>query len=95
MTSQQINQPQRASSSSDEDLEALELAQIETSRLQHILTLGSTRSDRLRKSAHEKSLSMGKGKKFPLQLPAADEYIVEFDGPDDPEHPFNWSFSVK
>ncbi|KJK63893.1 Major Facilitator Superfamily protein [Aspergillus parasiticus SU-1] len=40
-------------------------------------------------------LSMGEGKAFPPLLPNEDDYIVTFDGPDDPEHPFNWSFTVK
>ncbi|QRD81343.1 bicyclomycin resistance protein [Aspergillus flavus] len=38
---------------------------------------------------------MGEGKAFPPLLPNEDDYIVTFDGPDDPEHPFNWSFTVK
>lgn len=40
-------------------------------------------------------LSMGAGKPIPPALPDATEYVVEFDGPDDPAHPLNWSFLVK
>ncbi|KAE8160756.1 major facilitator superfamily domain-containing protein [Aspergillus tamarii] len=40
-------------------------------------------------------LSMGEGKVLPPLLPDEDDYIVTFDGPDDPQHPFNWSFPVK
>ncbi|RAL08459.1 MFS transporter [Aspergillus homomorphus CBS 101889] len=38
---------------------------------------------------------MGAGKPFPPPLPDPADYVVEFDGPDDPNHPFNWSFAVK
>ncbi|PYI07019.1 bicyclomycin resistance protein [Aspergillus sclerotiicarbonarius CBS 121057] len=38
---------------------------------------------------------MGQGKVLPPPLPDREDYVVAFDGPDDPEHPFNWSLSVK
>ncbi|OJJ39635.1 hypothetical protein ASPWEDRAFT_105336 [Aspergillus wentii DTO 134E9] len=38
---------------------------------------------------------MGEGKSFPPALPELEEYEVTFDGPEDPEHPYNWSLSVK
>lgn len=41
------------------------------------------------------ALSMGAGKPIPPPLPDSKEYIVEFDGPDDPGHPLNWSLTVK
>lgn len=44
---------------------------------------------------HQGILSMGAGKPIPPLLPDSKEYIVEFDGPDDPTHPLNWSFTVK
>jgi len=44
---------------------------------------------------HQGALSMGAGKPIPPPLPDSKEYIVEFDGPDDPVHPLNWSFTVK
>ncbi|PWY91634.1 bicyclomycin resistance protein [Aspergillus sclerotioniger CBS 115572] len=40
-------------------------------------------------------LSMGKGKVFPPLLPNREDYVVGFDGPDDPEHPFSWAISIK
>lgn len=40
-------------------------------------------------------LYMGLGRSFPAPLPNPEDYIVEFDGPDDPKHPYNWKFSVK
>lgn len=41
------------------------------------------------------TLSMGAGKPIPPSLPDSNEYVVDFDGPDDPAHPLNWSFTVK
>ncbi|KAL4796705.1 bicyclomycin resistance protein [Aspergillus venezuelensis] len=38
---------------------------------------------------------MGGGKLMPSALPDASDYVVEFDGLDDPAHPFNWNFSSK
>ncbi|KZF18832.1 putative bicyclomycin resistance protein [Xylona heveae TC161] len=38
---------------------------------------------------------MGDGKPFPPALPDPEDYVVEFDGSDDPEHPHNWSLPVK
>lgn len=39
--------------------------------------------------------SIGAGRAFPPPLPNVTSYQVDFDGPDDPLHPFNWSFSRK
>jgi hypothetical protein len=39
--------------------------------------------------------SMGGGKPYPPDLPGQDEYLVEFDGIDDPTHPQNWSTKIK
>ncbi|KAI9035367.1 MFS transporter [Aspergillus affinis] len=41
------------------------------------------------------SISMGHGKSFPPSLPDEEDYIVSFDGPDDPAHPYNWSLRAK
>lgn len=43
----------------------------------------------------EKRLVMGAGKPFPPQLPDPEDYVVEFDGPEDPTHPYNWNLMVK
>ncbi|KKY22758.1 putative mfs multidrug [Phaeomoniella chlamydospora] len=38
---------------------------------------------------------MGGGKPYPPPLPERDEYVVEFDGHDDPLHPQNWKLTKK
>ncbi|KAJ5586974.1 uncharacterized protein N7459_002739 [Penicillium hispanicum] len=40
-------------------------------------------------------LSMGMGRPFPPPLPQPDGYIVDFDGKDDPTHPYNWNLRRK
>ena len=40
-------------------------------------------------------LSMGMGRPIPPPLPEPDDYTVEFDGMDDPMHPYNWQRSTK
>lgn len=37
----------------------------------------------------------GGGKEYPPNLPNHENYIVDFDGPDDPIHPFNWPMRRK
>ncbi|KEF57026.1 MFS transporter, DHA1 family, multidrug resistance protein [Exophiala aquamarina CBS 119918] len=64
----------------------------ETHRLQHIQTVGaSTKSRPDTKPLPE----FGGGKPYPPALPEREEYVVEFDGKDDPLHPQNWPFSRK
>lgn len=38
---------------------------------------------------------MGAGKPYPPVLPEAEEYVVEFDGVDDPRHAQNWPMRRK
>jgi DHA1 family multidrug resistance protein-like MFS transporter len=38
---------------------------------------------------------MGLGKPYPPLLPAQEEYVVEFTGPDDPLHAQNWPMKKK
>lgn len=38
---------------------------------------------------------MGGGRNYPPKLPSRDPYIVSYDGPSDPLHPHNFSFSKK
>ncbi|GLA89464.1 hypothetical protein AtubIFM56815_003943 [Aspergillus tubingensis] len=38
---------------------------------------------------------MGQGKDFPPPLPNREDYVVDFDGPDDPQHPLNWPLFTK
>ena len=70
--------------------------QIETLRsahLQHVHTVGSTRTD----GRESKPLpAFGAGKPYPPVIPAEREvYVVDFEGPDDPLHPMNWSLKKK
>ena len=39
--------------------------------------------------------NFGAGKPFPPLLPEQEEYVVEFDGPDDPLHAQNWPMKKK
>ncbi|CAG7924132.1 unnamed protein product [Penicillium olsonii] len=38
---------------------------------------------------------IGLSKPFPAPLPASENYAVDFNGPDDPDHPQNWKLSSK
>ncbi|KAL9088164.1 MAG: hypothetical protein Q9165_006291 [Trypethelium subeluteriae] len=68
------------------------IERMETHRLQHQSTVGSE-GVRSRKS---KTLPpFGGSKPYPAMLPEKEEYVVEFDGPDDPLHAQNWPFSTK
>ena len=70
------------------------LSRIETHRSQHSSTVGpSATTVRSRKA---KPLpKFGAGKPYPPPLPEREEYVVEFDGHDDPLHPNNWSLKKK
>jgi MFS transporter, DHA1 family, multidrug resistance protein len=68
-------------------LEEVELHRIHTYRIQQNVTVGSTRGAIPR----EQWLRFGAGKPYPPSLPDAEEYVVEFVGPDDSLHPHNWS----
>lgn len=63
------------------------LSRIATGRSQHANTLASsTRSRTLRRHETTPMPNFGGGKPFPPSLPDREEYVVEFDGPDDPLH---------
>lgn len=68
------------------------LSRIETQRLQHALTVGESIKSRPSKLPLP---AFGAGKPYPPQLPSREEYVVEFDGPDDPLYPQNWSLKAK
>lgn len=71
----------------------LELYRSQTHRLQHTHTVAA---DLTRTSTAQKPLPrFGGGKPYPPDLPAQEEYVVEFDGQDDPLHPMNWSLARK
>ena len=65
----------------------------ETHRLQHSHTVGAHPT---KSRAESKPLpEFGGGKPYPPNLPDREEYVVEFDGKDDPLHPQNWPFKRK
>lgn len=69
----------------------IEQHRTETHRLQHSQTVGASKS-----RASQKPLpAFGGGKPYPPSLPEREEYVVEFDGKDDPLHPQNWTFKHK
>ncbi|KAK6439152.1 hypothetical protein LTR95_004645 [Oleoguttula sp. CCFEE 5521] len=66
------------------------IGRINQHRLQHSLTVGQTRS------RPEKPLpDFGGNKPYPPLLPDREEYVVEFSGHDDPNHPQNWPTKQK
>jgi len=77
------------------------LRRIETHRSQHAGTVGASRVDSrisrtLTRRRTEKPLpNLGAGKPFPPPLPDREEYVVEFDGADDPLHAQNWPMNKK
>ena len=68
------------------------LDRIETHRTQHSGTVGAVKS---RKSTRREIPAMGAGKPYPPMLPDMEEYVVEFDGVDDPRHAQNWPMKRK
>jgi DHA1 family multidrug resistance protein-like MFS transporter len=77
------------------------IRRIETHRSQHAGTVGASQVDSrlsrtLTRRRTEKPLpNMGAGKPFPPLLPDREEYVVEFDGKDDPLHAQNWPMKKK
>ncbi|KAL6703999.1 hypothetical protein ACN47E_008850 [Coniothyrium glycines] len=68
------------------------LSRIHTQRSQHSATVGGV----LRSRSSRKPLpAFGAGKAYPPPLPEREEYVVEFDGPDDPLHAQNWPLKKK
>lgn len=74
----------------EDQLTTLELTRINTHQLQQKTTVGSTRGPLPR----ERWLPMGANKEYPPLLHSED-YVVEFDGPDDPLHPYNWPMKTR
>ncbi len=68
------------------------LDRIETHRTQHSGTVGAVKS---KKSTKKEIPPMGAGKPYPPMLPEMEEYVVEFDGFDDPRHAQNWPMKTK
>ncbi|KAG9678315.1 MFS general substrate transporter, partial [Aureobasidium melanogenum] len=79
------------------------LSRIQTGRSQHSATVGASVAEgsgfgvfRTRSSKASRPLpAFGGGKPYPPPLPEREEYVVEFDGPNDPMHAQNWPFKKK
>ncbi len=84
---------QRDNSTSLEKIETA-MTRIQTGRSQHNSTVGEGLRSRTRASRRPLP-EMGNGKPFPPELPAREEYVVEFDGADDPLHAQNWPMRKK
>ncbi|KAJ5179669.1 hypothetical protein N7492_002879 [Penicillium capsulatum] len=63
------------------------MSRIATQRSQHTATVGASIKTRV---TPQPLPEFGAGKPYPPPLPAKEEYVVEFAGPDDPLHPQNW-----
>lgn len=68
------------------------LSRVETQQLQHSLTVGESVKSR---SSKLPLPAFGGGKPYPPPLPNREDYVVEFDGPDDPLYPQNWPLMTK
>ena len=71
------------------------LDRIQTARTQHSGTVGAGIHSRRSSRVSEIIPLMGAGKQYPPDLPEQEEYVVEFDGFDDPRHAQNWSSRKK
>lgn len=86
----------RASTQGDLERHPTVLSRIHTAKSQHNATVGRQRSMSTRTRDTRRPLpEMGLGKPYPPPLPARDEYVVEFEGPDDPLHAQNWPMKKK
>jgi len=82
----------RLSTQRDLERHPTELDRIHTAKSQHSATVGRTITSRQSKKPLP---AFGAGKPYPPPLPAQEEYVVEFDGPDDPLHAQNWPMRKK
>lgn len=72
------------------------LSRIQTGRSQHSQTIGAALRSRTVSRHSKKPLpNFGAGKPYPPPLPEREEYVVEFDGPNDPLHAQNWPLKKK
>jgi len=73
-----------------------ELSRIHTHRSQHASTIGRNTSAKKTDTKSSRPLpAFGGGKPYPPTLPPAEEYVVEFEGSNDPMHPQNWPLKSK
>ena len=71
------------------------ITRIETHRTQHAATVGAVMSKRSTAKSQIPLPEMGASKPYPPPLPAREEYVVEYDGVDDPRHAQNWPMRKK
>ena len=71
---------------------ATALSRIQTQRTQHSATVGGNLTSKVSKKPLP---GFGAGKAYPPPLPEREEYVVEFDGVDDPLHAQNWPLRKK
>jgi DHA1 family multidrug resistance protein-like MFS transporter len=75
---------------------ATAMSRIQTQRSQHSATVGAGLKSRTLRTETRKPLpAFGGGKEYPPPLPEREEYVVEFDGVDDPLHAQNWPAKKK
>ncbi|KFA61226.1 hypothetical protein S40285_06471 [Stachybotrys chlorohalonatus IBT 40285] len=86
----------RISTQNDLERHPTELSRIATHRSQHLGTVGGHINSKTNSRASRRPLpAFGAGKPYPPPLPDQEEYVVEFDGPDDPLHAQNWPLRKK
>lgn len=72
------------------------LSRVQTGRSQQNITVGAgLRSRTVTRESKKPLPNFGGGREYPPMLPARDEYVVEFDGPNDPLHAQNWPLRKK
>lgn len=90
------NNMSRVSTQNDLERHPTALSRIATHRSQHASTVGGGMTSKTASRASRKPLpAFGGGKSYPSMLPNQEEYVVEFDGPDDPLHSQNWPLKKK
>ncbi|KAJ9141828.1 MFS general substrate transporter [Pleurostoma richardsiae] len=82
----------RVSTQRDLERHPTELSRIATERSQHSATVGRSLTSR---KSRKPLPNFGAGKPYPPPLPNQEDYVVEFDGPDDPLHAMNWPIRKK
>lgn len=85
----------RISTQRDLERHPTELSRIHTQRSQHSGTVGRDVRSMKSRESRKPLPPFGAGKPYPPVLPDQEEYVVEFDGPDDPLHAQNWPLGKK
>ena len=86
----------RVSTQQDLERHPTALSRIATQRTQHGTTVGGgLKSSTSSRQSKRPLPNFGAGKPYPPALPSQEDYVVEFDGPDDPMHSQNWPFKKK